>query len=112
MLMLYFTSYSYICCFNTGVCGSVLYNAESSIIPALWDLCKRYIYTTKSSTLPSEKLLLSLTSNGFTIILSVSLGNYMHNAGLNSSLSPGREHDAQEFLTFLLDDIMCRMTPE
>ena len=63
----------------------------------------------RAAVLPSEKLVSSL-SGKITFIFT---GNdYVHNVGVNSSLTPGREHDTQEFLTFLLDHVIGTLAPE
>ena len=37
---------------------------------------------------------------------------YVKNVGVNSLMQPGREHDAQEFLAFLMDNMMENMSSE
>ena len=41
-----------------------------------------------------------------------SLLSHSEHVGVHSSFSPGNEQDAQVFLTFLLDKLTQRMSPE
>ena len=72
----------------------------------------QYCYTHTLAALSSDELRSSLTSKQVAIINTDSLLSHSEHVGVHSSFSPGNEQDAQVFLTFLLDKLTQRMSPE
>ena len=91
--------------FNTTASGRC-------ITVALYTMSTKYCYARQAAVLPSDKLLSSLScmySKGMQIRVYMW---HVKNVGVNSLMQPGREHDAQEFLAFLMDNMMENMSSE